>query len=319
MTGGRSHILGYSLNDKGDELCFISHDPTHLTELFIYHINNKTTRQLTDNNKVLADKSLQDAETFWSVSFDGKPVQGWIMKPAGFQATKSYPLVLVIHGGPHNMFGYDFEDRMQLLSSTGYGVLYVNPRGSSGYGQEFSNGTLLNWGGGDYQDLMAALDEAIKQNEWIDRDRLGVTGQSYGGFMTNWIITQTNRFKAAVADGSISNLVSFGGTSLYHSLMESEFNGSVYDNFGLLWEWSPLRNVKNVKTPTLFLHGALDNEVPVSQAEEMFVALKKLGIETQLVQYVNEGHGWRPDLTPGNRFDLLSRLLNWFDKHLAKQ
>jgi dipeptidyl aminopeptidase/acylaminoacyl peptidase len=319
VTGERCHIHGYSISTNGDRISFISNDPTHLTEVFIYNLSNQTSRQITDNSKVLQDKCLQDAESFWCESFDGTQIQGWIVKPANFVGTKTYPLVLVIHGGPHNMFGFGFEDRMQLLSSAGYGVLYVNPRGSSGYGQAFSNGTLLNWGGGDYKDLMSALDAAIQQNDWIDAQRLGVTGQSYGGFMTNWMITQTNRFKAAVSDGGISNLVSFAGTSLYHSLMEAEFNGSVYDNFALLWEWSPLRNVKNVRTPTLILHGALDNEVPVSQAEEMFIALKKMGVDTTLVHYTEEGHGWRPDLRPHNRFDLLSRSLAWFDKYLAKQ
>jgi dipeptidyl aminopeptidase/acylaminoacyl peptidase len=134
--------------------------------------------------------------------------------------------------------------------------------------------------------------------------------------MTNWIITQTNRFKAAVVDGGISNLISFSGTSLYHSLMESEFNGSVYDNFLLLWQCSPLRNVKSVRTPTLFLHGRTDNEVPVSQAEEMYISLKKLGVTTSFVQYMAEGHGWRPDLKPKNRYDLYKRMLGWFDKYL---
>jgi dipeptidyl aminopeptidase/acylaminoacyl peptidase len=164
---------------------------------------------------------------------------------------------------------------------------------------------------------MAGLDAAIQQNDWIDPNRLGVTGQSYGGFMTNWIITQTGRFKAAVSDGGISNLVSFAGTSLYHSLIESEFNGLAYDNFPLLWQWSPLRNVKNVITPTLILHGELDNEVPLSQAEEMYIALKKLGVDTAFIQYLGEGHGWRPDLTPHNQYDRLSRTLGWFDKYLG--
>jgi dipeptidyl aminopeptidase/acylaminoacyl peptidase len=134
--------------------------------------------------------------------------------------------------------------------------------------------------------------------------------------MTNWIITQTNRFKAAVVDGGISNLISFAGTSLYHSLIESEFNGSAYDNFPLLWQWSPLKNVRNVRTPTLFLHGRIDNEVPISQAEEMYVALKKLSVKTSFVQYTGEGHGWLPDLNPKNKYDLLDRIINWFDQHL---
>ena len=319
VEGEDCHILEYAINQAADTICFISTDTTHLTEIFLHNLTTKVSHQVTNNSESLLQHcNIQEATTFWFKSFDDTDVQGWLIEPAGFDLTKKYPLVLVIHGGPHNMFGYEFEERMQLLSANGYGVLFINPRGSSGYGQAFSNGCVLNWGGGDYKDLMAGVDAAIENHGWIDADRLGVTGQSYGGFMTNWIITQTNRFKAAVVDGGISNLVSFAGTSLYHSLMEAEFNGSVYDNFSLLWRWSPLRNVKNVTTPTLIVHGQADNEVPLSQAEEMYIALKKLGVESTMVQYVGEGHGWRPDLTPNNRYDLLQRTINWFDKYLVE-
>ncbi len=318
VAGDNCHILEYAPDQTGDSICFVSTDTTHLTEIFIHDVHAKINRRVTSNSDgLLQHCHLQEAETFWFKSFDELEVQGWLIKPGNFTSGEKYPLVLVIHGGPHNMFGYEFEDRMQLLSANGYGVLFINPRGSSGYGQAFTNGCVLNWGGGDYRDLMAGVDAAIFSNNWIDIDRLGVTGQSYGGFMTNWIITQTNRFKAAVVDGGISNLVSFAGTSLYHSLMESEFNGSAYNNFPLLWQWSPLRNVKNATTPALILHGEVDNEVPLSQAEEMYIALKKNGVESTMVQYIGEGHGWRPDMKPANRYDVLKRTVDWFNKHLV--
>lgn len=319
VAGENCHILEYTINQDGGTICFISTDTTHLTEIFLHNLTSKASHQVTNISKgLLQHCNIQEANTFWFKSFDDTNVQGWLIKPANFSEGEKYPLVLVIHGGPHNMFGYEFEERMQLLSANGYGVLFINPRGSSGYGQTFSNGCVLNWGGGDYKDLMAGVDAAIENHGWIDAGRLGVTGQSYGGFMTNWIITQTNRFKAAVVDGGISNLVSFAGTSLYHSLIEAEFNGSAYDNFSLLWQWSPMRNVKKVTTPTLILHGQADNEVPLSQAEEMYIALKKMGVESTMVQYVGEGHGWRPDLTPHNRYDLLQRAIDWFDKYLVE-
>jgi dipeptidyl aminopeptidase/acylaminoacyl peptidase len=318
VEGENCHIQEYAITKAGDEICFVSTNSDQLTEIFLHDLNSHTSRQITNNSaQILEYCQLQKAEPFWFVSFDEQDIQGWVMKPANFNDQEKYPLVLVIHGGPHNMFGAEFDDRIQLLAARGYGVLFINPRGSSGYGQAFSNGTVLNWGGGDYRDLMAGVDAVIQHNDWIDPNRLGVTGQSYGGFMTNWIITQTSRFKAAVSDGGISNLISFAGTSLYHSLIESEFNGMAYDNFPLLWQWSPLRNIKNVVTPTLILHGELDNEVPLSQAEEMYVALKKLGVDTAFVQYLGEGHGWRPDLTPYNQYDRLSRILAWFDKYLG--
>ncbi|QNF33518.1 S9 family peptidase [Adhaeribacter swui] len=317
ILAGNSQVQEYSLTADGDALAYILTDITHPSEIFLKKTSEPSPIQITDENKDLLDKwALQEVKEFWFNSFDGTPVQGWLMPPCSLQDSKKYPLILVIHGGPHNMFGYSFDPFMQLLAAHGYGVLFMNPRGSSGYGQAFSRGTVLNWGGGDYKDLMLGLDYAVATNSWIDEGNLGVTGQSYGGYMTNWIITQTNRFKAAVVDGGISNLISFAGTSLYHSLMESEFNGSVYNNFPLLWQWSPLRHVKNVKTPTLFLHGTKDNEVPVTQAEEMYVALKKLGVTASFVQYLEEGHGWRPDLQPKSRYDLYSRVLNWFDEFI---
>jgi dipeptidyl aminopeptidase/acylaminoacyl peptidase len=317
VIGDECHIPEYSFNAEGNKLAYLRTDIAHPSEIFFKEVHQPVGVKITDQNDTLLQRCrLQHADEFWFASFDETSVQGWIMKPSAFDDSKTYPLILVIHGGPHNMYGYTFEPSMQLLSAQGYAVAFINPRGSSGYGQAFSKGNVLNWGGGDYQDLMAGVDFLIRKYKWIDEKNLGVTGQSYGGYMTNWIITQTNRFKAAVVDGGISNLISFSGTSLYHSLMESEFNGSVYDNFPLLWQWSPLRNVKNVRTPTLFLHGRMDNEVPVSQAEEMYIALKKLGVTTSLVQYLEEGHGWKPDLKPKNRYDLYNRLVGWFDKYL---
>lgn len=312
----KGKITEYSISNDGKKIIFIHTDSLHRGDVFVYDVNDQHKIQLTHFREALLNRCrLQPAETFWYTSFDGTQIQGWIIRPAYFDENIKYPLILVIHGGPHNMFGDEFEDRMQLLSTNGYGVLFINPRGSSGYGQDFSNGTLGAWGEGDYEDLMLGVDHAIAQHPWINADSLGVTGQSYGGYMTNRIITKTKRFKAAVADGSICNLISFAGTSLYHSLMESEFQGS-YDFYEALWSCSPLRDVKQVSTPVLLLHGETDNEVPVTQAEEMYVALKKLGVKTVLVQYMHEGHGWRPDVIPANRIDILKRMIDWFDQHL---
>ena len=235
------------------------------------------------------------------------------MKPVGWRASERYPLILSIHGGPHGMYGYAFNPAFQVYAAQGYAVLYLNPRGSSGYGQKFSDGTLNEWGGGDYRDLMAGVDEALRRYSWIDRDRLGVTGGSYGGFMTNWIITQTARFKAAVSVASVSNLISFYSTSLYQDLIHAEFGGFPWDNYELLWQWSPLRYVKQALTPTLFIHGEQDNDVHITQAEEMYMALRRRGVETVFVRYPREGHGLRE---PKHRVDALERTLAWFDKFL---
>lgn len=307
-------VKDYCVEEKSGKIAIIKSSSIIPDEVYLAQIDDRRTRsaQTSFHDNLRKDFALADAEMFWCTSADNTPVQGWLMKPYNYKSTNIYPCVLVIHGGPHNMYGYEFDEKFQVLSSAGFGVLFVNPRGSTGYGQQFVNGNLNNWGGKDYEDLILALKYAIDQNPWINSDRLFVTGQSYGGFMTNWIITQTNMFRAAVSDGGLSNLISFAGTSLYHCLIEAEFNGDTWNRYDLLWNWSPLKYVKSVTTPTLFLHGETDNEVPVSQSEEMFSSLKRLGVETQMVRYQDEGHGWRPDLLPLNRIDLYERMINWF-------
>ena len=163
------------------------------------------------------------------------------------------------------------------------------------------------------RDLMAGVDDVLRRYSWIDGDRLGVTGGSYGGFMTNWIITQTPRFRAAVAVASVSNLISFYSTSLYQDLVHAEFNGFPWDNYDLLWQWSPLRYARQAQTPTMFIHGELDNDVHITQAEEMYMALKRRGVDSVFVRYSREGHGLRE---PKHRVDALVRTVAWFDRYL---
>jgi dipeptidyl aminopeptidase/acylaminoacyl peptidase len=287
-------------------------DPLHPAELWIGRGN--ILRRLTTHNETFRrSASLIEPEEFRFKSLDGAEIQGWLMKPLGWREDRKYPMILSIHGGPHGMYGYAFNPTFQVYAAQGYAVLYLNPRGSSGYGQKFSDGTLNEWGGGDYRDLMAGVDEALRRYSWIDRDRLGVTGGSYGGFMTNWIITQTPRFRAAVSVASVSNLISFYSTSLYQDLIHTEFGGFPWDNYELLWQWSPLRYVKQALTPTLFIHGEQDNDVHITQAEEMYMALRRRGVETVFVRYPREGHGLRE---PKHRVDALERTLAWFDKFL---
>jgi dipeptidyl aminopeptidase/acylaminoacyl peptidase len=271
-------------------------------------------RRLSAHNDALVRSlSLVQPEEINYASFDGTQIQGWLMKPPACSSDRKCPLILSVHGGPHGMYGWSFNPSFQVYAARGYGVLYLNPRGSSGYGQKFSDGTFNEWGGGDYRDLMLGVDEVLRKNSWIDGDRLGVTGGSYGGFMTNWIITQTTRFRGAVASASVSNLISFYSTSLYQDLIHAEFGGFPWDNFDVLWQWSPLRYVRQAQTPTLFLHGENDNDVHITQAEEMYMALKRRGVETVLVRYPREGHGLRE---PNHRLDALERTLNWFDRYV---
>ena len=287
-------------------------DPTHSQELWIGR-GNSLVRVTNHNESVRRAAALIEPDEFRFKSFDGTETQAWIMKPADWREDRKYPVILSIHGGPHGMYGYGFNSTFQVYAARGYGVLFLNPRGSNGYGQRFADGTINEWGGGDYRDLMTGVDEALKRFNWIDQSRLGVTGGSYGGFMTNWIVAQTPRFKAAVAVASLSNLVSFYSTSLYQDLIHAEFGGYPWDNYDLLWQWSPLRYVKQVQTPTMFIHGEQDNDVHVTQAEEMYMALRRRGVDTVLVRYPREGHGLRE---PKHRVDALERTLAWFDKYL---
>lgn len=281
----------------------------------IFHLANgaREPKQLTNINRaVVSQLQLSTPETLTFKSFDGTEIQGWLY-PA-LNSREPSPLILSIHGGPHGAFGFGFNAAFQHYASRGYAVLAINPRGSSGYGQKFSDGTLNNWGGGDYKDLMAGVDHVLATHANIDRNRLFVTGGSYGGYMTNWVITQTNRFKAAVSSASVSNLISFYATSLYQDLVHAEFNGFPWagDNFATLWKWSPLAHVARASTPTLFLHGENDNDVHITQAEEMFTALRRRGIAAELVRYPREGHGLRE---PKHRLDAAERTLAWFDRY----
>ena len=299
-------------------------DPSMPREVFRFRPDADLQQLTWLNAATVKSWRLVAPETVTFKSFDGTEIEGWYYPPLAPATTSGYAtrpgekstaLILSIHGGPHGMYGYGFNTGLQIQSSHGYATLALNPRGSSGYGQAFSDGTLLNWGGGDYKDLMAGVDYLLRLKPEIDPQRLGVMGGSYGGFMTNWVITQTTRFKAAVSTASVSNMISFYATSLYQDLVHAEFNGFPWtaENFDLLWKWSPIAHVRNATTPTLFIHGELDNDVHITEAEQMFTALRRRGIDAALARYPREGHGFRE---PKHNLDRTERTLEWFDRYL---
>lgn len=302
-------------------------DPHTPREVFRLRPDGRPDQLTSINTAAVKPWKLSTPEPVTFRSFDGVEVEGWYYPALGrgeespnrnggpaAHGRASTPMILAIHGGPHGMYGYGFNAGFQINAARGYATLALNPRGSSGYGQVFADGCVLNWGGGDYKDLMAGVDHVLKMKQEIDPDRLGVTGGSYGGFMTNWVITQTGRFKAAVSSASVSNLVSFYATSLYQDLVHAEFGGFPWDdNFALLWKWSPLAHVKSASTPTLFVHGEQDNDVHITQAEEMYTALRRRGIEAAFARYPREGHGFRE---PMHILDRTERTLAWFDRFL---
>jgi dipeptidyl aminopeptidase/acylaminoacyl peptidase len=293
-------------------LTFTLSTPAAPAEIYRLDANSHTPRQLTHlSSTFVSQHQLSKPETLSFRSFDGKQIQGWLY-PA-LHATGRTPLILSIHGGPHGSFGFGFNPQFQFFAGSGYAVLAINPRGSSGYGQRFSDGCVNDWGGGDFHDLMAGLDYVLATHPDIDPAQLFITGSSYGGFMTNWAITQTKRFKSAVASASLSNLISFYATSLYQDLVHAEFGGFPWTgrNYESLWRWSPLAHVSQVSTPTLFLHGEADNDVHITQAEEMYTALRHRGIEAVLVRYPREGHGFHE---PKHRLDSTTRTIEWFNR-----
>ena len=248
---------------------------------------------------------------------DGFTVEGWLLKPANWRSGKKYPVLLEIHGGPATAYGHGFMHEFQLLASRGFAVLFANIRGSVGYGDAQTAGTNGRYGAGDFDDLMAFFDAALERFPWLDAKRAGVIGGSYGGVMTNWTISHTNRFKAAVTDRSICNWVSFYGTSdIGYRFTPRELCGHVPEDLEHLWENSPLKHVQNVTTPCLVIHSEEDHRCPIEQAEQWFVALKRQGVETRFVRFPSENHELSRSGRPDRRVVRLTEIVNWFERFL---
>lgn len=267
------------------------------------------------NAAFLASRWIGEPERVEVEGAGGWRIEGWLLRPRGFDSAKRWPLVLEVHGGPHAAYGNAFFHEFQVLAGRGYAVLYLNPRGSHGYGDHFVQACIGDWGGDDYKDLMAGVDHALSLG-WVDPDRLYVTGGSYGGFMTNWIVGHTDRFRAAVTQRSISNNVSaFGTSDIGWHFWESEHGGTPWRDPEKLIERSPLTYVENVRTPLLILHAERDLRCPIEQAEQLFVALKVLGREAVFVRYQDDNHDLTRGGKPRNRIDHCRRIVDWFDAH----
>ncbi|MDT9720905.1 S9 family peptidase [Paenibacillus sp. ClWae2A] len=274
--------------------------------------------QITRSNPQLEGEiHLSTPETFWFNSSDGLRLQGWIMKPHGMVDGVKIPTILEIHGGPHMMYGFTFMHEFQILAAQGYAIVYINPRGGLGYGQQFVDACRGDYGGGDYRDLMESVDYALSQYEFIDESRLGVTGGSYGGFMTNWIVGHTDRFKAAVTQRSISNWLSFYGVSdIGYFFTEDQIGGNAWDDTEKLWKHSPLAYVGNVSTPLLILHGEQDLRCPIEQAEQLYIALKRRKQTTRLVRFPGANHELSRGGHPHLRVRRLEHIAGWFNEYL---
>ena len=244
-------------------------------------------------------------------SADGTEVEAFFVEPVGYEEGKSYPTILWLHGGPASQFNWGFNETAQLFAANGYAVIMPNPRGSTGYGEEFAHGTVAAWGKNDYEDVMAAIDHGIEIG-LVDPARIGVGGWSYGGILTNYVITQTTRFQAAISGASLGLVTSNYGHDQYQLMYELEF-GLPWENPELWAELSPFNQVERISTPTLWMGGEEDWNVPINNSEQMYIAMKRLGQETQLVVYPDEHHGIR---RPSFQRDRFERWIAWFDRYL---
>ena len=280
----------------------------------IYKVNDDKFTQLTKvNDEVLSSLNLPSFEKIYFESDDKTPIEGFLLKPFDFDPEKKYPLILWIHGGPQMQFTYDFDNTTTpfYFASNNYLVLLVNPRGSTGYGEEFCKAIFADWGNKDYQDVMAGVNHVINQG-YIDEKRLGVGGWSYGGILTNYIITKNTRFRAAISRASIGLYRSNFGHDQWISWYNSEFK-LPWKNKELWESLSTFNDVDKIKTPTLWIGGAEDWNCPILNSEQMYLGMKLLGQETQLIVYPNEHHDIR---RPSFRKDKLERYIKWFDKYL---
>jgi dipeptidyl aminopeptidase/acylaminoacyl peptidase len=317
VTSGERTIHLVSINDKTERLAYAVNDPAHMDDLYVADMNGQNERQLTHLNLALW-KQLEFAsvERVPFKGADGWDVDGFLMKPIGWQAGKTYPMVLSVHGGPAGMYGFDFFHEFQIYAAHGWAVFFTNPRGSTGYGEKFDRGVQLQWGGKAYVDIMNGVDAVLARNPWIDKDRLGITGGSYGGFMTNWIISHTTRFKAAVTLRSISNFTSDDGTRDGAYGHSEDFGGDLFERFETYWDTSPLKYVKNVKTPTLVLHSDMDFRVPIEQGEQWFRALQHFGVPSEIVFFPRENHNLTRSGEPVHLVESLKWQVYWFDRYL---
>ena len=316
LIGEADHSVE-TFNITGDSvIAYATLSTTEPIELWV--MKKDKTKQLTDLNKSYKKKTqVMPHERFAFKSNAGHEVEGWLMKPPGFDESKKYPLILHIHGGPRGAYGNSFFHEFQVLAAQGWAVMYINPWGSGGYYEEFQAALPGNYFEQDYDDLMKSVDIILEKNKWVDKDKLGVTGGSYGGVMTNWIITHTDRFAAASTLRSITNWVSFFGTSdIGWTFGKTEMGGNFWEMEEEFMKRSPIRYVGNVKTPTQIIHSEEDHRCPMEQGEQLFIALKVLGVDTEFIRFPGESHDLSRSGKPKHREERLQHMVRWFKKYL---
>ena len=320
VTRGERRLSGISFSDRGHIMAYTATDAVSPTELFVARGDGTGERQATSLNRDwMSQVTLVAPERLtWTVG-DGVEIEGWVVKPVDYQAGRKYPLILKIHGGPHGAYGNTFFPTFHVLSAAGFFVLYSNPRGSSAYGHDFKYATRGQWGVMDSEDFLSGVDAALAKYPDADASRLGVSGGSYGGFMTNWLTATSDRFHAAVTSRSIANWEGWWGSSDAQGLTRYEFYGDPWERRALYRRLSPISYVENVTAPTLIIHSENDFRTPIGDGEQWFMALKKLGVPVELVRYPRSSHGLSRTGEPWLLVDRLERIRSWFRHGLVEQ
>ena len=317
LTHGNQAVLRFCAPADRSKIVYTLSSPTRINDLFISDRIGGEPRQLTHvNDALFSQLNLTDPEEISYKTFDGKTIQAWVQKPPDFNPTKKYPLILNIHGGPHAAYGYIFEHEFQWMAAKGYLVLYPNPRGSTTYGQDFGNIIQYHYPGDDYKDLMAGVDDVVRRG-YVDDKKLGVTGGSGGGLLTNWVVGQTNRFAAAVSQRDIATWEAWWYSSDLTLFQPNWFKAPPFDDEQEFKARSPLTYIKNVKTPMMFVLGEADYRTPPGAGgEQMFRALKFRKIPAVMVRFPNESHELSRSGQPWHRIERLQNIVGWFDHWL---
>jgi dipeptidyl aminopeptidase/acylaminoacyl peptidase len=317
VVGGERQVTGLTLTADGERLAFTAMHPMSPTDVYLVQTSGDEEQRLTDaNRELLAEIELGQTERMTWQGADGWDIEGWVLRPPRFAPGRRYPTVLEIHGGPHGQYGNQFDPGWHALAGAGYLVIYANPRGSTGYGEPFTLACVNDWGGNDAEDLLRGVD-AVVAHGWADPDRLGVSGYSYGGFMTSWLVGHTQRFHAAVVGAPVSNAYSFWGTSdigpqFGHYEFGSQLPQEAPDHY---LAGSPVHHLVRCETPVLLLHHEGDLRCPIGQSEEMFAVLKKLGKEVVMVRYPGGFHRYVTH-APSQQVDAMRRTAAWFERFL---
>jgi len=317
LTSGNQAVERYRAAGSAGRLVALISTPISIGDLFVIDPHGGQPLQLTRiNDKLFSQLNISAPEEIWYTSFDGKRIEAWIQKPPDFDPARKYPLILNIHGGPHAAYGYVFDHEFQWMAARGYVVLYPNPRGSTSYGQDFGNIIQYHYPGDDFRDLMTGVDELLKRG-YIDARKLGVTGGSGGGLLTNWVVGHTDRFAAAVSQRDIANWADWWYTADFAQFEPAWFKGAPFRETQDFANRSPITYIENVKTPLMLVLGEADYRTPPDAGgDQMFRALKYLKRPVVMVRFPGESHELSRSGQPWHRVERLQHIVGWFDKYL---